>query len=304
MATSQGVYTTNSSAGKELRESLLDIMTDLTPKRTPLFSGLGDSEATQSLHSWLNDEQSRATTSGAATEGAEASFSLDTAPGRPYNLVQEIPVAWKVSDRQKNANVAGPDSVKRAKARALQKMKFHAEYSLIFGSGISGNSGTAWEMKGLRSVLTTNVASYGSGTTITENILNDVLQKIYDAVDDAPIEAYMPIGVKRKVSGFTAGSTKNVDAEDKRLVNAVDVYESDVASMVKLFAHRDLSAKAVGGDNFMFALQPEYFKKAWQMKPYHKDLPANGSYEAGQYNGALTLEYRQEKAGVKVDGLI
>ena len=32
---------------------------------------------------------------------------------------------------------------------------------------------------------------------------------------------------KQKLSGFTGGSTKMTSAEDKILVNAVDIYESD-----------------------------------------------------------------------------
>jgi hypothetical protein len=303
MARSTGVYATDNTAGKELREDLLDIITNLSPKKTPLYSGLQKSTATQSVHQWLRDDTSRATSVSASQEGDEVSFSDLTPPSRVSNYVQEIIQPYKVSQKQIDSTNAGyKDALAYQQAKALAVWKMKAEYALINGTGTSGASGVAWEMTGLRKCLTTNFVSYASGTTITETRLNDILELAWDDVEEDTFELYTSISGKREISNFTSGTTKYTDATDKRLINAVDVYESDVAKMVKLFAHRDMAATS-GGIYDIVAIQPKAFAVAHLRAPEVRDYPATGPFKAGYIYGSLTLEYRQEKAGVRAVNL-
>lgn len=299
-----GTYRTNNASGNELKEDVLDIITDISPKETPIMSGLGTSTATQSTHQFLKDSVARSTSINAIKEGFDTTYSDLTSPARDTNYVQEVERAVRVSQKQMDSSNYGmSDPYAYQKAKQMSGWKMDAEFSLIFGSGIAGDSGVAWTMKGLRKAITTNFVSYASGTTLTETRFNDILELAYDDVDDSPWDVYTTIKLKRAISAFTAGVTKNVDMDDKRLVNSIDVYESDVFSMIKLFAHKDINS-TTAPQGLLIAIQPRAFKVAYLHRPEHEVRPSNGAYESGAIYGSLTLEFRQEKAGIQAHNLI
>lgn len=298
---STGVYRTDNASGKQLREDLLDEMTMISPVETPFFSNLGESTANQTLHEWLNDSISRSTQIDASAEGADASFSDLDSPARDNNYTQEIQKTFKVSWKQRLSENAGiSDQFEYEKAKALKRWKLSAEYSLIYGSGISGASGAGWVMKGLLKSITTNFVSYASGTSLTEERFNDILELCYDDVEDSDFDVYVPIGLKRAISGFTGGLTKNIDADEARIIRKVDVYESDVFSIVRVYKHRDLT----NANMTMIGIQPKYFKKAFLARPKYSPLDRTGANDKGMIWGALTLEFRQQKAGFVARNLV
>ena len=298
---SQGVYRTDNASGKQLREDLLQDMTIASPTDTPLFSNMGVGEdATNSLHEWTNDEISRSTTQNSSPEGADASFSDLTSPGRANNYVQEIQRTYKVSWRQRKANNAGfSDQFTYEEMKAMKKWKLDAELSFIFGSGVSGASGAGWTMKGLMKSITTNYVSYPSYTSLDEDRFNDILALAYDDVEDDDFDVYVPLAHKRTISKFTAGLTKNIDADEARLIRKVDIYESDVFSVVRVYKHRDLNANT--NNQVILGMQPKYFKKSFMSgaRPNTYKLDRTGANDKGMIWGAVTLEFRQEKAGIR-----
>lgn len=289
-------------AGKTLREDLSDVITDLSPKSTPLVTGLGTSKAQQTIHEWLNDAIPRSTAVNAYAEAADVTLSGVTVPTRALNYVQEITRDYSVSRREVASLQAGMSNpIDFYRAKAMKYWKLDLEYSLLFGSGLSGASGVPWSMKGFKLAVTTNWASYGSGTTITEAILNDSLQLAFNDVDDMSFELYGSIQHKRTISGFTQGATKYVNwdgAADKRMINKTDIYESDVG-VVKLFAHRDIGVAA----KWILIIHPEAFKVAYLDKPMEMSLPSNGAYTAGYIYGSATLEFRDERGAVSINNI-
>ena len=106
---------------------------------------------------------------------------------------------------------------------------------------------------------------------------------------------------KRRISAFTAGATKQVDINDRRLVLAVDVYQADAAKMVKLFPHRHVTVSGDYGTTAtpgfdVLALTEDTWATAWYRKPFTKALAETGDFTAKQLITELTLEARQEKA--------
>ena len=101
---------------------------------------------------------------------------------------------------------------------------------------------------------------------------------------------------KRIISGFTAGALKYLEAEDKRLVAAVDVYESDFG-VVRIIPHRYMLTDT------LFILDTNYWKTAY-LRPFKvKDIPPTGDYVAKAIIGELTLEARAEKANAIIKDL-
>jgi hypothetical protein len=78
-------------SGNALREDLLDIITDLSPAETPLFTGLQKGKAYQTVHEWNNITTGRSSSVSAAVEGGDVSFSNLTTPTRSRNYVQKLP---------------------------------------------------------------------------------------------------------------------------------------------------------------------------------------------------------------------
>jgi hypothetical protein len=136
--------------------------------------------------------------------------------------------------------------------KKLNALKNDIEFALVRGSIASGNAstvaGSARRLQGIKNWFTgtasVSTQNY-SGATLTETVLNDMFESVWNNSGKEVNAVYTTMKGKRRISSFTAGNTKNVNADDKRLVNAVDVYQSDAARMVKLFAHRYVT---VAGD--------------------------------------------------------
>ena len=132
---------------------------------------------------------------------------------------------------------------------------------------------------------------------MTEAMLNDYLQLVWDNASTEVNALYCPMYMKRKISGFTAGSTKNVNAADKRLINSVDVYEADAARLVKLFAHRYVSISGTDTNYGVLGLDEDKFKVAYLRKPKITESAKVGDWTGGNVITEVTLESLHYNAG-------
>jgi len=283
------------------REDLLDLITNLSPRETQLLSGLGTSTAKDVLHQWLTDTL-KSVAVNSYIEGVDATFPDRTDPSRLYNVSQIVRVGYEVTDTERAvANAGFNDRYAYEAQKALKEWSNDAEYALMRGSLACGTSSVARSMQGVKNWMTSNNYTDASGASMSEANLNDYLQFVWD--DGTQVNAlYVPMYIKRKISAFTAGTTKNTNQEDKRLVNAIDVYEADAAQMVKLFAHRYVT---VSGDTRydVIGLDESKWKVAYLRKPFTRELSKTGDATKGEVVGELTLECLHKDAGFYVKGL-
>ncbi len=286
------------------RESLLDAMNMLEPTDTQLLSGIMQGPANNTLHEWTIDTL-EAVGDNAQAEGADAPADVSTDPTRPVNVTQIFAKTAKVSGSENADNLrrVGGQRMSRELTKKMKALKNDIELALIRGSiasGVASNSAaSARRLKGVKNWITTNTSNY-SGVSLTETILNDIFEKQWDqgAESDA---VYTPMKGKRRISAFTAGATKNVDIKDRRLILAVDVYQSDAAKMVKLFPHRhvtrsgDYGTTATPGFDLL-SLNEKTWGTAWYRRPFTKDLAETGDFTAKEMITELTLESRNELA--------
>ncbi len=301
------------------RESLLDAVNMLDPTDTQLLSGIKQGSAANTLHEWIQDTLEDVG-DNAQAEGADAPADASNDPTRPVNITQIFAKTAKVSGSETADALrrVGGDRMNRELMKKMKSMKADIEYALIRGSiasGVASNSAaSARRLKGVKNWITTNTTNH-SGTSLTETILNDLFQMVWDK--GANVDAvYTPMKGKRRISAFTSGATKQVDLKDRRLVNAVDVYESDAAKMVKLFAHRYVTTGIGLGDNTLtgtnksdyvttatpgfdvLGLQEDTWATAWYRKPFTKALAETGDFQAKELITELTLEAHQQAANV------
>jgi hypothetical protein len=286
------------------RESLLDVMTLISPRETQLFTGLPKSKATNTLHQWVTRDLE--TVGGnAQNEGQDAPADAAGDPARPVNITQIFAKTAKVSNTEQAVNRVGGNRMAEEMQLKMSALKNDIEYALMRGSIASGGASTggtnARQLKGIKNWITTNVSNY-SGATLTETVFNDMLETSWNAGGE--IDAvYTSMKGKRRISGFTAGATKNVETTDRRLVNSVDVYEADAASLVKLFAHRyvtvsgDYGTTATPGFDLL-AVQEDTWAVAFLdgREPKTIDLAITGDFVAKEIVTELTLEARAEEA--------
>jgi hypothetical protein len=279
-------------------EDVVDLITNVDYKNTPLYSGLAESSANNTLHEWLTDTYA-SSADNAQVESSDAAAADLTQPTRSTNVVQMFRKNIVVSDTERAVRVYGAsDPYTYQMQKAMVELARDIEKAIMSGTRASGASGTARRLNGVVALISTNASAYTSGTTLTETIFNDIMKKVWDSGTDAsPDEVYVGSYLKRVISGFTAGSTKFTDVNDKRLINAVDVYEGDFG-VHKLFKHREVPTATV------VAIDSSKWRVAYLngRRPKHIPLAKTGSATKGMIEGELTLEALNEKSSAKASG--
>lgn len=281
---------------KSIREDLLGVLTNLSPTETQMVTGFGTGSAKQPLHEWLIDTLGTVKTN-AYREGADACYDSTTNPSRLTNLCQIFREGYQVTDSERSAvGAAFSDRYAYEATKALKELKNDMEFAILRGSQVSGTGSTAGarQLRGVRRSLSLVTAQ--SGTSLTEAILNDYLALVWD--NGTEVNAlYGGMYMKRKISGFTSGATKNFDQNDRRLINAVDIYEADAARIVKLFAHRYMYQS--GDTNYdVLGINEDLFKIAYFRKPFSRDLAKTGDATKGEVVTELTLEGLHYNGGI------
>lgn len=293
-----GTYSYDDQAN---REDLLDIITNLDYKEYQLMSGLPTGTADNILHQWLKDTLKTPGTN-AYVEGVDASYQDRTDPTRLTNWTQIVRIGFSVSDTERRIVSAGfNDRYQYESTKAMKEWKQDAEFAVLRGSLACGTGSASRQMKGIKNWIANTTSS--SGVSMTETMLNDYMQAVWD--DGTQVNAiYAPMYLKRKISGFTAGSTKFTQSDDKRLTNAVDVYQADAASMVKLFKHRFMSGQSGDINYDLLGINEEFFRIDYLRKPIVRELAKSGDATNGEIVGELTVAALHDNAGFLTQRLL
>lgn len=278
---------------KAIREDLLNIITNVSPRENQLVYGLPTSTAMQPIHQWLVDTLA-SPAANAQAEGADASFAARTNPSRTVNYCQIISKPVMVTGSDEYAMAAGYAGGRMAYEieKALKEYANDTEYALMRGTLVCGSGTTARSMQGLKAFASTLLTNQ-SGVSLSESILIDHLDNHWLAGVNAA-EVYVGKTLKKRINSFVGNSTLFQDPTDKRIVNSIDVYET-TNGPVKIFRHRYVT---VSGDtnNDLVTVDPEHVAIAYYRKPKIQDLAPTGDAEKKQVLGEVTLEVRTEKA--------
>lgn len=281
-------------------EDLTEIITNITPDDTPLLSSLASTKAYNTLHETQQDSLQVPTGDDSAyVEGADFTAEDHVVPERVPTYTQILKKHVHVSDTQLAVRTVGiKDLYAYETTKKMKELAMAIEWAGINGTGNSGASGQPRRMKGFLANITTNHLS-GTGTggsVLTEGMFNDLLQAIWSNGGKNQ-SMYCGGELKRQISGFTASTTKTIDANKKTAVAALDVYESDFGR-VELFAHRYMPAKT------LMVIQNDLWAWAWLRKTKHTPLAKMGDSTRGQIVAEVALESRQEKGNGKYTNVI
>ena len=152
-----------------IREDLSDIIYDVSPEETPLFTALAKTKATNVKHEWQTDSL-RSSGANAHIEGDDTAATARSATTRLDNQTQIFKDAVIIPDTDEGLSKAG-----RAKEMAYQILKIAKEQKLdiekaLFANNakVAGNATTARELAGLPTWLISNTlfgANQGADAT-------------------------------------------------------------------------------------------------------------------------------------------
>jgi hypothetical protein len=133
------------------------------------------------------------------------------------------------------------------------------------------------------------------GEALTEAAFNDAIQLAWGK-GGIPEMAVVSGKNKRIISGFTVSATKMRDQKDKKVVNVIDVYQSDFGE-VTMLAHRQQV------DSRIDIIEPQHFRMGFLMPFKREDLPKKGHKIEKVITGQCTLECRSKEAHSCITGI-
>jgi hypothetical protein len=273
------------------REDLLDIITDISPTETPMFTRFKRYQASQKKMEWQTDAL-KTPGSNAAVEGADFTFARPGVRTRVDNLTQIFVNTYSVSGSQDATDVAGVSTEMAYQAqKAMKEHKNDIEYAIVNGTKAAGLTNSARTMDGVIAWITTNEIDENGGV-MDEADYNDALEVAWKAGGN-PDVTYVGGPQKRKISSYSAGSTKYVDQTDKKLVNTVSVYESDFGMQTIILDRYVPDDKALLLQEDMWGIG---VLRASKNVPVAKIADADSAAIVGEY----TVVCRNEKASAMI----
>lgn len=229
-----------------IREDLTDVIEDISPTETPFFSAIGRDKAKATFHEWQLDSLRAAVDTNAHYEGDTSTVVARAIPLRRGNYTQIAKDVIMLTGTNQAVEHAGIKDLKsRELHRASMALKLDMDKQMCSNkASVAGaaDAATARQSAGYEAFITTNdsrsgteggyagglwtAATDGTQRAITEDQLKDVLQLCYTN-GGKPTMILAGAFNKRQISGFTGGSTRTDQSEDKRLTAAIHYYEGD-----------------------------------------------------------------------------
>jgi hypothetical protein len=315
---------------------VLDLVINIDPFDTPWVTMAPKTTCNHVVHEWMQDTLG-ATATGAVTgggvpgaawpEGADFNAENVSDRTRVQNWTQIFRRDIKVSNTQRAVSPIGVrDEYAYQIMKASKEIARYLEVSVFRASGGSATGAAltaARLMKVFEDFLTTNSAwmhgtklgnsaSNDSSTAwpVFENEFNTMMQVIYEQ-GGSPDAVFVSPSVKRQISkyGGNMGVTgtnatpelrRVIDAAERRIVRAVNIYETDfgpVQIVLDRWIPQATNTGSSGTDTRgrMFFLERTRNRLAFLRPIRHVPLPPGGDNTRGFVVGECTLEVLAEK---------
>ena len=300
------VWTSYDQVG--LAEDVSDVISNISPTKTPFQSSISSEKISARIHEWQEDTLA-SVQANAKAEGFTATEETLSATTMRSNYTQILSYSIKVS--------ATADAVKtygRAKETAYQlakkseEIKRDLEYAFVGvdQDKVVGDATTARSMASAHFMIATaNAVIADSDTSTTDEVAGplteaDILtlhRTLYVGGADPSVLMIKPADASI-VAGFAASSgTRQRDfGTGQKVVNAVDVYVSPWGSL-KVVMNRFLLS------TFAFMFDPEDWRKL-TLRPWTRTMLAKtGDNEMHMLVGEFSLKHRNFSASGTIENL-
>jgi len=304
-------------------EDLVDWIANIDPYETPLTISLGRTQAKSAYHQWQIDSLRARNTRG-IIEGNDWTAATYVAPTRIVNYCEIFGDDIAVTETEKAENPKGfGDAYAYQLEKATKATMVDIEAAIMASAAsATGASGTGRVMKGLEAFITSTVyvsTAYAVNPPSVTNApatfvavdVNNMLNDIWSLGGNTDLivanGAY-----KRQFSALSGAATganvRNILATDKKIVAAIDVYDSDFGlipiqlnrwSPVSTNTVTSTGATATGATDVtgrIWFLQRSLVRLAWLRPLQHNLMGKRGDSTVGQVRAELTLEVGNQKA--------
>jgi hypothetical protein len=305
MAGETRTYTSNYTSS--MRESIADAITNIAPTECVFTNSIKKGKAKAKYEQWQEDTLTAPSAANAQLEGDDVSATEITYPTNSANYTQYSHKVFKLADVMEYVDKVGRSSEQAyQKGRYLSMLKTDVEYDMLNTAASSAGDAThARASCGVKGFIKTNDNDWSDAATtnvLTEDIYNDAMQDAYDQGGKVTLNI---VGgkVKRIISAFNGNNkiTVNTDDSDRKVINTVDFYEGDFAT-VKVVLSRFLAVDDTNYYSSLF-LQPDMWEQLILM-PYRTiQLAKNGPSTTWMIDVEYTLKCRSEKANARIKNI-
>lgn len=310
------------------REDLADYISIVAREEAPFYNMCRKTKATATLHEWQTDTLAEPQ-ENANVEGFVAEPEQIEATTRLSNSTQIFSKSISVSNTQETVNKAGRKSeLAYQMDKRIREMMRDVELALVGNQTPSaGSSGSARYLRPLEGWYSTNTsrgtggadgtsttaATDGTARALTQALVDDVLQSIYESGGGANRQLTIMVAPKQKknFSSFintssTSGyeKTRFASIDDRKVYNdTFDIYESDFGDVKVVINPQMKNANSLlNRERTLHIIDPEYWAVA-ELRPVRSEVLAKrGDSEERLLTAELTLEARNERAsGVVAD---
>lgn len=309
-----------------IREDLQEAYSMISPEEVPLQEMAGTRTVTQPHFEWPTLELQAPKDNNRVPEGDEDVATDDATLGlRWSNYTQISDEVVSVSHTSQSSDAAA-ENVHRIMEQVsikIRELKRSMELMLLMNiAANAGSSGVAKVTAGLQAWLSTNVidgggtdpeysntthgypdaaATAGTPVDLSEDALNDVIEACWTE-GATPSVIMCNGGNKRVISAtFTGNSTRYKDAIDRKLVAAIDIYDSDFGRLT-VMPNRFLPAldRPTNTSYSVLVLDPEYLTIAFLDNVQRKPLAETGH----AMRSLVWTEYGLQVDNEKAHGII
>jgi len=291
-------YTTYDQVGK--KEDVSDIITDISPLSTPMFTLMKTEKVQARVFEWQEDAIRSSSADNAIVEGADATMSTLVATTMRSNTTQIMEESFQVSKTADAIATYG-----RAKetahqlSKALKAIKKDVEASFVGRdqAAVTGSGSAARKMASLLNQISTAVDAGANATDpLTEAKLLTAGETAYNNGSDVNTFMIKP-GDAQIVAGFAGSAGRNREiAQGKTLVNAIDLYVSPYGEY-RVVLNRELAT------DHALLVDPSMFKTA-VLRPFARTLlAATGDSDKHSIVGEYSCKHMNFGDSVKITGL-
>lgn len=286
-------YKTYNQVG--IAEDVSDIISNITPTRTPFQTAIANESTHSTLFEWQEDSL-RDAADNAQAEGAEATDSTRTPTVKRQNRTQIMSETVKVSRTASRVKTYGR---KREMAYQMEKaakaLKRDLERAFVGSAQLSvaGDDTTPRKMAGYQAQIDASAIVYtGAAKPLSEAALLEVLQDCYTNGAD-PTRIHVTPTNSLIIADFAKASGRyrtfeGSGADSKTVVNVVNLYVSPFGEQ-KVEINRFQKA----GQTLVF--DPDMWAKVtfdpWSRVP----LAKSGDYDRAMLIGEFSLKHKNYK---------
>lgn len=321
MAIPTNTYT-RVTAATNVREDLIEKITQTNPEMTPVVSGSGTATAENTFHEFQRDNLRAPNKDNAALDGDDATATAKAPPQRVANICQIFQDTVSVSGRAERVKKAGMKSAKAYyKAKAYKELQRDMEAAVLSKNVAVADNGTlAGKLAGLGRMIYSNAFHGGAGATpahtsgaatsaitagtnraFTEPLLKTAVQQTYTVSGMAPPQIVMSPNHKTLFSAFVgiAANRVNIQGEKQgKIIGGADVYVSDFGNL-EVVPHYIMASA-----DYVLGLDTEYIDVAYLRSFTSSPLAKTGDSERDQVIVDATLRVRSELCQFKIDNLV